>query len=416
MRQTEVSASELIGKTFEKRLDVTLESLSIGRKKRQLTIFTLLHMDKLRAFFSKSKRKEKPSNNGLTFEYFQEQFLLECLLKIPWTNADETELFELCLSQLADNRAEVRVLVEFKESYAADRALSWYLRECFLYKILNNCLESSDIRNLVLFRRVLRDAQHERVLIEIDADPRVGGSRPFVQLHSLSFAEDKNEVLFAFGSIFLLNNIQCGNDGIYRIELTLYTDADHELNPMFDELRATHLRPNFDLLDFAQVLTNFDRLNEAESYVQNQLEKLSKEHPDVSRCYRILGSIALADNQFETSLVWLQQALEFDLDKSSAKLADDHELIGQVYLKKGSIEQALSHCSAALEIRQSSLPPDDESIGRTYEQLARLYHSKGDLSGARSCLQRAQRIYQRIPTFSPQKLDELDEQIRRYSK
>ena len=420
------------------------------------------------------------SNNSLTFEYFQYEFLVECLLKIAPTDADEKEFLDFVLSQFAADPAELELVVEFKRSYSADRALQWYLRESFLYKILNNSLEIGEIRNLYLFRRILRDLnnemerrrsttpihvyrsqlmskdllhqwtnligqclvirsflsatlnvkiaekflkshrqiddQYERVLIEIDADPRVNASRPFVQMNSLNFAEDQNEVLFSFGSIFLLNDVRCGNDGIYRIELTLYTDVDHEFKTMFNDLRTTYSSSTLDLLDFAQILTNFDRLNDAEHYLKEQMKKMPKDHPDTSRAYRIYGSIALAENHFDSSLNWFRKALEFDLenstDKTPMKLAEIHELIGQVYSRKGSIDDALSHYSAALEIRQSSLSSEDETIGRTYEQLALLYHAKGDLSGARTCLERARRIYQRTST---KKLVEIDEQLQRFS-
>jgi tetratricopeptide (TPR) repeat protein len=382
-------------------------------------------MDYIRSKFSKQNRSQvneasaaaaaasditddrNQSGNGLTIEYFQNQLILDCLMRIIYNSTDHKELISMCYEQINDNQKELRMLSEFNESYSSDRALWWYLQDSFLYKILNYSLESQDIRNLFLFRKILRDINHqmeqykcstplhvyrsqlmpielldkwissvgqcivvnsflsattspevalaflnnsqiskdnyEKVLLEIDADPRIIGSKSFVQVGSLNYSGDKNEVLFMFGSIFIINNITCGNDGIYIIELTLYSDNDHEFKQVFDDIKKKYGHEDINLLTFAQVLKDLDRFDEAEEYINRYLDQLPSDHEDTILCYNLLGSVALAKADFETSLTWYNKALEFRMRKSSRsgdpKIADSHENIGDVYWKQGNLIQ-----------------------------------------------------------------------------
>jgi tetratricopeptide (TPR) repeat protein len=353
---------------------------------------------------------ENQSGNGLTIEYFQIQLILDYLMRIIYTPTDQKELIAMCFEQFNNDRNELHMLSEFEKKYSSDRALWWYLQDSFLYKILNYSLESQDIHNLFLFRKILRDInyqmqQHrctiplhvyrsqsmpielldkwissvgqcvvinsflsattsdevalaflntgqiskennERVLLEIDADPRIIGSKPFVQISSLNYSGDNNEVLFMFGSVFLINNITCENDGLYKIEMTLYSDNDHEFKQVFDDLKKKYGDGEINLLTFAQVFKDLDRFDEAEEYINRYLDELPSDHEDVIQCYKLLGSVALAKSDFEKSLMWYNQALEFQMRRlpksGDLKIADSHENIGDVYWKQGNLK-AINH-------------------------------------------------------------------------
>lgn len=279
---------------------------------------------------------ENQSGNGLSIEYFQIQLLLDCLMRLKYDSSDYEELIIMCAEQIADDRHGLHMLQQFQNKYSSNRALWWYLQECFLYKILNYSLESQDIRNLYLFRKVLFDIGQQiqehrcstplhvyrsqllpnaildkwisstgqcvvinsflsattnaevaltflnssqtikddycRVLIEIDADPRIVGSKPFVQIGSFQDATDNDEVLFMFGSIFMINNIICGDDGLYTIEMSLYSDNDHEFKQVFEDMKMKYGEGELDLLTFVQVLYDLDKFDEAEEYTKRYLE------------------------------------------------------------------------------------------------------------------------------------------------
>jgi tetratricopeptide (TPR) repeat protein len=355
---------------------------------------------------SSTTNDQNQSGNGLTIEYFQVQFLLDCLMRVVYSSDSHAELIAMCSEQFNDNQNELRMLKEFQAKYSPNRALWWYLQDCFLYKILNYSLESQDISNMFIFRGILRDikqqmqqhkcstplhvyraqlmpmelldkwissvgqcvvinsflsattnsevaqaflnasqtpkANNVRVLLEIDADPRIPGSKPFVQVDSLNYDGDKNEVLFMFGSIFLINNITDVQDGLYTIEMTLYSDNDHEFKQVFDDMKKSYGNGEIDLLAFSQILYDLDRFEEAEEYVNRYLEEIPPDHEDTIRCFNMLGSIALAKSDFETSLKWYNKTLEFRMRRPKARdsgIAESHENIGDVYLKQGNLNR-----------------------------------------------------------------------------
>ncbi|UJR21285.1 hypothetical protein I4U23_024377 [Adineta vaga] len=423
------------------------------------------------------------SGNELTIEYFQMQLILDYLLRIAFNSNDHEELITMCYEQFNHDHNELRMLREFKTNYSSSRALWWYLQECFLYKILNYSLESQDIHNLFLFRGILHDIEqqfqqhrcstplhvyrsqllpielldkwissvgqciainsflsattnhevaltflntnqgikenHERVLLEIDADPRITGSKPFVQVNSLNFSGDKNEILFMFGSIFLINSITCGNNGIYTIELTLYSDTDHEFKQVFDDMKKKYNDKQMNLLTFGQILYDLDRFDEAEEYINRYVEELPTDHVDTIQCYQLLGSIAAARLDFETGLTWYNKALEYQMRRAGRsldiKIADTHESIGDLYWKQGSYDYALKHYTTSLDIKTRSLPSQHPSIAATFENLGRLYESKQDFSQALSCFQRASTIYRRLSTPSQDKITQIEEHMQRIS-
>ncbi|CAF2148927.1 unnamed protein product [Rotaria magnacalcarata] len=61
----------------------------------------------------------------------------------------------------------------------------------------------------------------EQVLFEIEADPQLKGVQPFAYITSSSFYPDEEEVLFMFGSIFIIINVDYDKDALWTIQLLL---------------------------------------------------------------------------------------------------------------------------------------------------------------------------------------------------
>lgn len=407
-------------------------------------------MDYLRSKLFKQNRNQSTEasataaasslSNALPFEYFQIQFLIDCLMRTAYTSHDHKQLVAMCSEQVQNNSKDLRLLNEFATSYSSDRALWWYFQDSFLHKILNYSLESQDIRNLFLFRKILHDVQsqisqhrcttpihvyrsqlmpielldlwissvgqcivinsflsatlneevaltflnnnptakehYERVLLEIDADPRVVGSKPFLHAGSLDSAPDKNEVLFLFGSIFLINNITNDESGIYRIELTLYSDSDHEFKQIFNEMKMKYGTGELSLLKFIEILKDLDRFDEAEEHLNNYLEQLAPDHEERFLCFDLLGSITLAQGDYETSSMWFNQALEFQqkhaLKINDAQLGEVYENLGRIFEHQRNLPQAFSHFQKAIAIYRRTLPPSHDKIVQIEQHIQRL--------------------------------------------
>ncbi|CAF5161246.1 unnamed protein product, partial [Rotaria sp. Silwood1] len=171
---------------------------------------------------------------------------------------DKNELIDLCKEEYKDNEKELAIIAEFEQSYSPDRALWWYTRDSFLYRLLNKALRVKNIDMIFLFRFFTRNIERQieqykctapirvyrgqlmsneelevlrgsighfismnsflstsierkqalafldattisddlqRVLIMIDADPRLDGVKPFANITIHSYFTDEKEVL-----------------------------------------------------------------------------------------------------------------------------------------------------------------------------------------------------------------------------
>jgi hypothetical protein len=66
-----------------------------------------------------------------------------------------------------------------------------------------------------------------------------------------------------------------------------------------------------------------------------------------------------------------------------------------------------------LEIKTASLPSQHPSIAATLETMGRIYESKKDFSQALACFQRASAIYRRAFSATHDKVNQIEEHIRR---
>jgi tetratricopeptide (TPR) repeat protein len=71
------------------------------------------------------------------------------------------EMLETCRSQYANNSAQLRLIEEFQRDYCRNKAIWWYTRDSFLYKMINKSLSVLDIETLYEMRMVIRDIHYE---------------------------------------------------------------------------------------------------------------------------------------------------------------------------------------------------------------------------------------------------------------
>ncbi|CAF0961802.1 unnamed protein product [Rotaria sordida] len=217
------------------------------------------------------------STTGLNGEFVFSQVLMDCLIRLRYTEADNQELIRLCEQQYKGNSVELSNIREFQDKYSSNNVLRWYSRESFFYKTLNAALRTpADIHTIFLFRKYITDIQYqlqnhqaqnrvrvyrsqmistneleilkqcrdqfisvnsffstsidkqlalsflklsddkenlEAVLFQIDADPKMAITKPFADITEYSEYKDEAEVLFMLGSIFRLDSVNRSKHG-----------------------------------------------------------------------------------------------------------------------------------------------------------------------------------------------------------
>ncbi|CAF4595262.1 unnamed protein product [Rotaria sp. Silwood2] len=217
------------------------------------------------------------STMGLNGEFVFSQVLIDCLIRLRYTESDKKELIRLCKQQYKGNSAELSNIREFQDEYSSDNVLWWYSRESFFYKTLNAALRTpTDIHTIFLFRKYITDIQYQlenyqaknalrvyrsqmistneletlkqcrgqfisvnsffstsidkqqalsflkvpddaenldAVLFQIDVDPKMAITKPFADITEHSEYKDEVEVLFMLGSIFRVDSINRSKNG-----------------------------------------------------------------------------------------------------------------------------------------------------------------------------------------------------------
>lgn len=203
------------------------------------------------------------STSEVNGQFLHSQLLIDALLRMKPTKTDKNELITVCRKEYEDNPLELKILDEFENEYVSNRSLWWYTRESFLYRLMNKALRVQNIDLLYLFRFFIRDIRNQleeyrcsslirlyrgqlisneelkilknsigqlisinsflststnrqlalsflqsststddlqRILFEIDADPRVNENKPFANITSFSYFPGEDDVRIDFSS------------------------------------------------------------------------------------------------------------------------------------------------------------------------------------------------------------------------
>ena len=78
-------------------------------------------------------------------------------------------MIQLCKKEYENNPKELVFVGEFEKDYRSDKALWWYTRDSFLYRMLNKALRVQNIDLLFLLRFVIGDIyQQLKQVMSID--------------------------------------------------------------------------------------------------------------------------------------------------------------------------------------------------------------------------------------------------------
>ena len=86
------------------------------------------------------------STTGLNGDFFNSRLLIDCLLRMNANQKDMNELINRLRKEYEGNYWQLKMIDEFQRSYSSDKALQWYTRESFFYRVLNKALRSQKHR------------------------------------------------------------------------------------------------------------------------------------------------------------------------------------------------------------------------------------------------------------------------------
>ncbi|CAF1248398.1 unnamed protein product [Adineta steineri] len=307
------------------------------------------------------------STTGINGQFAFSQLLLDCLLRLKSNENDRNELISYCEKEYEGNENELNHLHEFEGSYSSDHVLWWYTRPSFFYKTLNAALRKQNIHMIYLYRSFIIDIQNqlenhqcqsatrvyrsqlisidelnylknsvgqyvsvnsflstsiqkevaifylgdtnhrwidlEKVLFEIDADPKVVTTKPFAHISQFSNFTEELEVLFMLGSIFrLISIIRDDENQIWIIQMCLCGDDEHNLKQILMEMKNEIANGETNLCILGKVVRRMGHLDLAKKYYYRCLDELSQNDPLLLTVYKDLAKIASHEKDYEEHL------------------------------------------------------------------------------------------------------------------
>ncbi|CAF1363230.1 unnamed protein product, partial [Adineta steineri] len=307
------------------------------------------------------------STTGINGQFAFSQLLLDCLLRLKSNENDRNELISYCEKEYEENQNELNHLHEFQSSYSSDNVLWWYTRESFFYKTLNAALRKENIHMIYLYRSFISDIQNqlqnhqcqyatrvyrsqlmsidelnylknsvgqyvsvnsflstsfqkdiadfylgdtnhrwidfEKVLFEIDADPKVVTTKPFADISQFSDFNEELEVLFMLGSIFRLNSIIRDDENqFWIIQMCLCSNDEHNLKQVLMDMKNEIGNGETNLCILGKVVRRMGHLDLAKKYYYRCLDELSQNDPLLLTVYKDLAKIASHEKDYEEHL------------------------------------------------------------------------------------------------------------------
>ena len=409
-------------------------------------------------FHTKSDRKQSTTVNNDDFICFQ--LLISCLIRIKSNAKDKNELFSICQEEYQGNETELDVVREFQENYASDRAIWWFTRESFVCRLLNKAFQVLNADLLYYFHFFIRDIQQQlkenkfsspirtyraqlmpykeyqlikfsigelisintflptipnreraleiiqnvdepsdfrRVLFEIEADPRLHDVKPFSNISSLNYFYGIDIIFFMPGTIFHTTDIQ-KEGGVVIIKMETCSDSDQKVKSTIDNMKTECFHKEGNLLSLGYILIRMKKFDLAEKCLTRYMDETSDDLQSMARCCQGLGSIAMKNQDYESSVNWYNKALRINQSIygfDDPETASDYNTIGYVYTKKGSYYDAIESYTEALHILIRTLGKDHPKVGVCYKHMGYAYEMDRKYSEAIDYYQKALLIRQR---------------------
>ncbi|CAF4418969.1 unnamed protein product, partial [Rotaria magnacalcarata] len=394
-----------------------------------------------------STNAHERSSTGMNGQFVHSQVLIDCLLGMQSTTTLKNELVAICEKAYKGNSAVLGTLREFKQSYSFDRAIWWYTRDSFLYRIMNKALREQNIDLLFLLRFIISDMKQQlkkyqcssrlklyrgqlmsmdelemlnnsrgqlisinsflstsvkrevaynflmnsihaddtaRVLFEIVVDPKVGDIKSFANVKLLSYFPQEEEVLIMLGSIFKL--------GLEWYSKSLKTKKKKSVtnNP-----------------EIGKSYVNISRIHRKKDNLDLAMESLKKalrifervyddEHLVVADCLNSMGYIYMTQKNPERAMDCFQKALTIDekhFTACHARLGILHNSLADAHRGLQEYEKSLEHANTALKIFGKSLPTRHHHVGWSFEIMGNVYEEKKEFVEALKHFRQAESNY-----------------------
>jgi tetratricopeptide (TPR) repeat protein len=230
------------------------------------------------------------------------------------------------------------------------------------------------------------------VLFEIYIDTKIK-KFPFANIEHLSYQQgeyNESELLFSMGTVFRMVGMDTEDD-FYRVQLMLTDDIDQKLEQYTKNTREkTYSTHSF--LSLLKLMYELKQYNSVDCFAQmfNNDKSLIIDQDLHNEIHNIFGLTCLHRGQFNDALKYFDKSLNlcFTLSADHSKLANVYDNIGSVHLAQSNYETAITHYELALDCEINSDDPDVSLMIKSATNVASILHNIGKYEDVLECYKR----------------------------
>ncbi|CAM4827513.1 unnamed protein product [Rotaria magnacalcarata] len=336
------------------------------------------------------------------------------------TDDNREEMIAYCSVQFADNLFELKVIEEFEHEYNSSKAIWWYTRNTFLYKMVNKALRVQDIETLYKLRTFIRDLHSqiteyykiqnlERAEIRClyrgqgmlksefnKIKSNIGGLLSVTNFLStsanpgvaLAFAGESNKELIAIVFEIQIHRMTLMNSPFACIEnLSHFGEAEREwLFSMGSVFRILHI----DRCEEGKYYKVHLTLSNEQDEELNKLARLIEPKLQIPNPIAVFGILLLEMGKNEIASKFYERALQFDVEPwmRSSLLIN----LAESYMNMQQFDKALVCLHQSLTIKLQFVASDNWSLSTIYNNLGSVYGSLGESETALAYYEKALEI------------------------
>jgi tetratricopeptide (TPR) repeat protein len=340
---------------------------------------------------------------------------------LPGIEDDNNEAMLItCRSHYANNSAQLELIEEFQRDYCRDKAIWWYTRDSFLYRMINKSLSILDIETLYEMRMIIRDIYYE--IEKRWVEEQENSSLQWLYRGQKMSTKEFEKLKSNSGGLFSISNFFSTTE--YKELAIIYAgvSVDDEVAVLFEiELKSCHAHNN----PYANI-GNVSHFGDGErewlfsmcsvfriEEVHGSNDGLSSVHLTLTSSYdedlsmlttfmaREIGldglhsltasamllskmgeytkAVKLYEKVLTTKIVW----------KTRSVILNN---LGTLYNHLGLKDKAREAYEQSLELTKVHLPEDDPELSSIYNNLGFLYESQGLLDLALDRYQHALKL------------------------
>ncbi|CAF1440001.1 unnamed protein product [Adineta steineri] len=369
--------------------------------------------------------------NQLEPTFMYTQLFKEILLDMEYGDNAIKDLVILCRELYPDNKGELKIINEFERDYDPEKAIWWYTRECFTYKMLNRALRIMDADIIITMGFFLRDVHqqiqqlHQQQVSTYDGksfkvyrgqglmksdfeklQKAEGGLMSFNNFLStsinekvsISFAQDASTKPDMVGIFFIMSIDPCLKAAPFASiqEVSYFKGEEEILFSMHTVFRVNTIKQIGNKNQVYQV--ELELTSDDDQQLRLLTDRIRKETGGSG--WQRIGILLIKTGQFNKAEELYNVLLEQTSNESEKAIY--YNQLGYIKNDQGDYEKAIWYHKQGLEIRKQTLPSYHRDLATSYSNIGSVYHKMGEYLEAISFYEKDLEICQKtLPADHP---------------